>query len=94
MAGALEAGKPDRGMIQVPNSDKTAAEVERPGNLTESHCHSDIVSTRNAHSIEIKTNKREGPKEKAAELPVSADSLPPEQTCVQQSSRNVHPPVP
>lgn len=94
MAGALEAGKPDRGMIQVPNSDKTAAEVERPGNLTESHCHSDIVSTRSAHSIEIKTNKREGPKEKAAELPVSADSLPPEQTRVQQSSRNVHPPVP
>lgn len=58
VAGALEAGKPDRGMIQVPNVDKTATEVERPGNLTETHCHSDIVSTRNVHSIEIKTNKR------------------------------------
>ena len=58
MAGALEAGKPDRGMIQVPNVDKTAAEVERLGNLTETHCHSDIVSTRNVHSIEITTNKR------------------------------------
>ena len=86
MVGALEAGKPDRGMIQVPNADKTATKRSGLG-ISLKPTHSDTLSTRNARSIKVKTNKRGGPKEKETQLPVSAAFLPPE-------SCNVHPPVP
>ena len=86
VVGALEAGKPDRGMIQVPNADKTATKRSGLG-ISLKPTHSDTLSTRNARSIKVKTNKRGGPKEKETQLPVSAAFLPPE-------SCNVHPPVP
>ena len=57
MAGALEAGTPDRGMIQVPNADKTATKRSDLG-ISLKPTHSDTLSTRNARSIKVKTNKR------------------------------------
>ena len=86
VAGALEAGKPDHRMIQVPNADKTATKRSGLG-ISLKPTHSDTLSTRNARSIKVKTNKRGGPKEKATNSLCRPPVFP-------QSSCNVHPPVP
>ena len=71
----MEAGKPDHGMIQVPNADKTAMKWNELG-ISLKPSHRDILSTRNAHSIKVKKIQEEDQRKRQPNSPCRLPFFP------------------